>query len=132
LVALLSRQYQPDRERAKQARDYAYSNRKMIHEAFDRGVVKADVLNALLISGQVLRAGEPLSSRPILLFVYSPVAPPCFTSRSPSANQLRGRMGWSYYTITQSVIQKAAQTMLFVIRDYLLDYEGVPLIPSPQ
>jgi hypothetical protein len=69
LCRLFARQYRPDNERAKQARDYAYSNRKMIHEAFDRGVVKAD---------NALRVG----------FETAVPAPPCFTSRSPSANHL--------------------------------------------
>lgn len=32
LCRLFARQYQPDRERAKLARDYAYNHRKMIHE----------------------------------------------------------------------------------------------------
>ena len=55
---LFARQYQPDRERAKQARDYAYSNRKMIHEAFDHGVVKADVLNALRVGFETAAPSE--------------------------------------------------------------------------
>ena len=37
----------PDQERMKQAKDFAYSKRKMIHAAFDAGRFKTDVLDEL-------------------------------------------------------------------------------------
>jgi hypothetical protein len=49
LCQMFSRQYKGDAARVKAARGYAYANRKMIHEAFDRGGIKAVVLNALRV-----------------------------------------------------------------------------------
>jgi hypothetical protein len=47
LVHKFGRSYLPDRDRMKEARDFAYSRRASIHAAFDRGELKAAVLESL-------------------------------------------------------------------------------------
>lgn len=55
VCGIFARQYRHDKERAKAARDYAYANRGMIGEAFDRGVVKEVVVNALRVGFDAVR-----------------------------------------------------------------------------
>src|SRR2546430_16113135 len=47
LVHMFGRFYLPDRGRMKEARGFAYSRRASIHAAFDRGELKATVLESL-------------------------------------------------------------------------------------
>jgi hypothetical protein len=67
LCQLFARQYLPDKVRMKAAQDYAYSRRAMIHDAFDHGVIKAVVLNALRLGFETAQPvqiiGETIGDR---------------------------------------------------------------------
>jgi hypothetical protein len=47
IMSMFGRRYRPDKERMKQARDFAYSKRAIIHAAFDAGELKTAVLGRL-------------------------------------------------------------------------------------
>jgi hypothetical protein len=42
IISLFGRRFRPDAEMAKQARDFAYAKRRMIHASFDAGRTKQD------------------------------------------------------------------------------------------